>query len=61
MREHPAAGAGLSQLSPGLHRTAPAALREPNAIAVLAIILNGTPGTARLEYEPQDGRLCCMS
>ncbi|RCW88770.1 Na+/H+ antiporter subunit E [Paracoccus lutimaris] len=32
-------------------------LRDPNAIAVLAIILNGTPGTAWLEYEHQDGRL----
>lgn len=32
-------------------------LRDPNAIAVLALILTATPGTAWVEYERSDGRL----
>lgn len=32
-------------------------LRDPNALALLAIILTATPGTAWLEYEAEDGRL----
>ncbi|MDS9468302.1 Na+/H+ antiporter subunit E [Paracoccus sp. MBLB3053] len=32
-------------------------LRDQNAIALLAIILTATPGTAWLEYEREDGRL----
>lgn len=32
-------------------------MREPNAIAVLAIILTATPGTAWIEFEQEDGRL----
>lgn len=32
-------------------------LRDPNAIAVMAIILTATPGTAWIEYEAEDGRL----
>lgn len=32
-------------------------LRDPNAIAVLAIILTATPGTAWIEFEHEDGRL----
>ena len=32
-------------------------LREPNALALLAIIITSTPGTAWLDYEPQSGRL----
>ncbi|UXU74679.1 MULTISPECIES: Na+/H+ antiporter subunit E [unclassified Paracoccus (in: a-proteobacteria)] len=32
-------------------------LRDPNAIALLAVILSTTPGTAWIEYEPEDGRL----
>ena len=48
-RDHPSYHSGFIELR--------LRLREPNAIAVLAIILNGTPGTAWLEYEPQDGRL----
>lgn len=32
-------------------------LRDPNAIAVLAIILSATPGTAWIEFEIEDGRL----
>lgn len=32
-------------------------LRDQNALALLAIILTATPGTAWLEYEGEDGRL----
>lgn len=32
-------------------------LRDPNAIAVLALVLTATPGTAWVEYEHHDGRL----
>ena len=32
-------------------------LRDPNAIAVMAIILTATPGTAWIEFEQEDGRL----
>lgn len=32
-------------------------LRDPNAIAVMAIILTATPGTAWIEFEHEDGRL----
>ncbi|HRO15181.1 MAG TPA: Na+/H+ antiporter subunit E [Paracoccus sp. (in: a-proteobacteria)] len=32
-------------------------LRNPNALAVLAIIITATPGTAWLEYHPATGRL----
>jgi multicomponent K+:H+ antiporter subunit E len=32
-------------------------LRNPNAIAALAIILTATPGTAWIEFEQEEGRL----
>ncbi|RDD71549.1 Na+/H+ antiporter subunit E [Paracoccus versutus] len=32
-------------------------LRDPNALAVLAIILTGTPGTAWIEFDQEEGRL----
>lgn len=32
-------------------------LRDPNGLALLAIILTATPGTAWLEYEAEGGRL----
>lgn len=32
-------------------------MRDPNAIAVLAIILTGTPGTAWIEFDQEEGRL----
>lgn len=32
-------------------------LRDPNAIAVLALVLTATPGTAWVEYERRDSRL----
>jgi len=32
-------------------------LRDPNAIAVLAIILTATPGTAWIEFDQEEGRL----
>lgn len=32
-------------------------LRDQNALALLAIIVNATPGTAWLEYEAEDGHL----
>ena len=32
-------------------------LREPEALAILAVILTATPGTAWVEYEPEDGCL----
>lgn len=32
-------------------------LRDPNAVALLAIILTATPGTAWLDYNPANGRL----
>lgn len=32
-------------------------LRDPNAIAILAIIVTSTPGTAWLDYNPANGRL----
>lgn len=35
----------------------PLDLREPNALAILAIIVTATPGTAWLDYEPDSGEL----
>lgn len=32
-------------------------LRDPNAVALLALIMTATPGTAWLDYEPASGRL----
>lgn len=32
-------------------------LTDPNAIALLAIILTGTPGTAWIEFDQEEGRL----
>ena len=32
-------------------------LKDPNAVALLAIILTATPGTAVLDYNPANGRL----
>ncbi|KRW97961.1 Na+/H+ antiporter subunit E [Paracoccus sp. PXZ] len=32
-------------------------MRDPNAIAVLAIILTGTPGTAWIEFDQEESRL----
>lgn len=46
---HPAYHSGFVELN--------LRLRDPNAIAVMAIILTATPGTAWLEYEAEDGRL----
>ncbi|MFC3568977.1 Na+/H+ antiporter subunit E [Paracoccus sp. TOH] len=46
---HPAYHSGFVELT--------LQLREPNAIAVLAIILTATPGTAWIEFEQESGRL----
>lgn len=35
----------------------PLDLREPNGLAILAIILTATPGTAWFDYEPEGGAL----
>jgi multicomponent K+:H+ antiporter subunit E len=35
----------------------PLALREPHALATLACILTATPGTAWVEFDPEDGQL----
>ncbi len=37
--------------------TIPLRLRDPVALAVLAVILTATPGTAWLEYDPEAGTL----
>jgi len=46
---HPSYHSGFVEL----HLT----LRDQNALALLAMILTATPGTAWLEYEGEDGRL----
>ncbi|WP_199258421.1 Na+/H+ antiporter subunit E [Paracoccus binzhouensis] len=46
---HPAYHSGFVELT--------LQLREPNAIAMLAIILTATPGTAWIEFERESGRL----
>ncbi|MGA0615102.1 Na+/H+ antiporter subunit E [Paracoccus sp. KR1-242] len=46
---HPAYHSGFVELN--------LRLRDQNALALLAIILSSTPGTAWLEYERDDGRL----
>lgn len=35
----------------------PLELTEPNGLAILAIIVTSTPGTAWIEYDPADGHL----
>ena len=47
--EHPAYHSGFVELE--------LKLREQNALALLAMILTATPGTAWLEFEAEDGRL----
>ncbi|CAM3012115.1 multisubunit potassium/proton antiporter, PhaE subunit (TC 2.A.63.1.1) [Paracoccus aminovorans] len=47
--DHPAYHSGFVELH--------LQLRDPNAIAVMAIILTATPGTAWIEFEQEDGRL----
>ncbi|WP_028711140.1 Na+/H+ antiporter subunit E [Paracoccus sp. J55] len=47
--DHPKYNSGFVELT--------LALRDPNAIAVLAIILTGTPGTAWIEFDQEEGRL----
>lgn len=51
-------------LTEGRHRSRrsglvriPLELKEPNGLAVLAIIVTSTPGTAWIEYDPETGRL----
>ncbi|SIQ49263.1 multisubunit potassium/proton antiporter, PhaE subunit [Paracoccus thiocyanatus] len=47
--DHPKYHSGFVQLT--------LRMRDPNAIAVLAIILTGTPGTAWIEFDQEEGRL----
>src|SRR5690606_11222188 len=46
---HPAYHSGFVELA--------LTMRAPNAIAVLAIILTSTPGTAWIEFDQEEGRL----
>ncbi|KGJ06231.1 multisubunit potassium/proton antiporter, PhaE subunit [Paracoccus halophilus] len=47
--DHPAYNSGFIDLE--------LRLRDPNAIAVLALIVTATPGTSWVEYERHEGRL----